>query len=80
MTKQELTEFQEFVKSLNETETTMQIRFYFHMLNELSFFSYRRRKKIRVMLNELNYHLSYLRKTRQARLAQRLKEIYNICD
>jgi len=80
MKRQELAEFQAYVKSLNETETTMQIRFYFHVLNELSFFQYKRRKKVKVMLNEFNYHLSYLRKTRQARLAQRLKEIYNICD
>ena len=83
MKRQELKELRDYIMTLNEAETIAQILFYSKIKEECSFFTFFRfktKKRIAIMLDELNYHMLHLRRTRQARLAERLKEIYNICD
>ena len=78
MKKQELTELREYITTLSESITIEQIHFYCQVKEQLSFFSFKQRKRVAIMINELNFHLFLLRRTSQERLAKQLKQLYNL--
>lgn len=59
-----------------EDELTQEILYFNNIYNELSFWSFIAKRRVRVHLMELNYILLTVRSRRQRNLARRLNELY----